>query len=383
MKKMFKAFGALATTALVLSACGASDSSKESTSGMMEKTSGMTEGMAKENLKVGLVSDSGGIHDKSFNQGTYEGIQAWLKDNAGSTEVPPIETKNTSDLAANLTNMANNSDVVFASGFLFQDPLSTVAPQVLQSHPDVKFILIDAEVQSTNVANYLFAEQEAGYLAGIAAASQSKSGKVGFIGGQALPAVQKFGWGFIAGAQSVNPNIEIFYEYSGSFTDVAKGKTLAATMYDQGADVIFAAAGATGTGAINEAKERVKDGDDIKNWVIGVDRDQYADGLLNKDDANGKSVVLTSAVKRVDQAAKTALTSIKEGKFEGGKTTILTAKEDGVGIPEDNKNLSADILTKVKAALQEIKDGKVTAPSSQEEIDNFVKEKSIKITGKY
>lgn len=378
MKKMFKTFGALAATAVVLSACGASDSTKEATSG-----AATTDSTSKTNLKVGLVSDSGGIHDKSFNQGTYEGIQAWLKDNPGSTEVPPIETKNVSELASNLTNMANNSDAVFASGFLFQEPLTTVAPQILQSKPDVKFVLIDAEVQADNVASYLFAEQEAGYLAGIAAASQSKSGKVGFIGGQALPAVQKFGWGFIAGAQSVNPKIEIFYEYSGSFTDVAKGKTLAATMYDQGADVIFAAGGATGTGVINEAKERVKDGEDIKNWVIGVDRDQYEDGLLNKDDENSKSIILTSAVKRVDQAAKTALTSIKEGKFEGGKTTILTAKEDGVGIPEENKNLSEEILGKVKAALQEIKDGKITAPATQDEINNFVKEKSVKITGKY
>lgn len=371
MKKQLKTLGALAATSLILSAC---HTSSESTGSKSEKSN---------ELAIGLVTGSGGIYDKSFNQGTHEGIQQWIKDNQGTKEVPPIETKNLSEYASNLTNMANNANVVFASGFTFQEPLTSVAPKISQSKPDVKFVLIDAEVQEKNVASYLFAEEEAGYLAGIAAASQTKTGKIGFIGGQAIPSVQKFGWGFIAGAQSINPQIEIFYEYASDFNDVAKGKTLAATMYDQNADVIFAAAGAVGTGVINEAKERAKEGEPIKNWVIGVDRDQYEEGLLNKDDANSASIILTSAVKRVDQAAKTALTNIKEGKFEGGKTIVLTAKEDAVGIPSENKNLSEDILNKIQTTLKEIKEDKIKVPITQEDINQFVKEKSIKITGKY
>ena len=165
------------------------------------------------------------------------------------------------------------------------------------------------------------------------------------------------------------------YNYSGTFSDTNKGKTLAATMYDSGADVIFVAAGNTGNGVISEAKERgnldmSKDGE-IKHWVVGVDKDQYEEGVFKGKDKDGKeyqkSVILTSAVKNIEVAVTKILNVIKENKFEKGEH-IFGIKENGVGLPKENPNLSDDNKTKIDKAIEELKSGKVEVVGTGDEL---------------
>ena len=161
-------------------------------------------------------------------------------------------------------------------------------------------------------------------------------------------------------------DIKVVYNYSGSFSDTNKGKTIAATMYDTGADVIFVAAGGTGNGAIKEAQERatqdLKESGEIKHWIVGVDKDQYTDGVFKAKGKDGKdvekSVVVASVIKRVDVAVKNVLDSIKAGKFEGGKEHIFTIKEDGIELTLENPNLNDETKSKIKNKMAELKAGK-------------------------
>ena len=323
------------------------------------------------NLKVGVVTDEGGVKDKSFNQSNAEAVKAWTEKN-GAKAVNPIETKNQSDIAANLQNASKNSDVVSVAGFVFEKDL----PKVADSFTNKKYIILDGAVEKTNVASVTFAEQEAGYLAGYAAALQSKTGKIGYIGGTKIPPVVRYGIGFVQGAKAANKDIKVVYNYSSTFNDANKGKTIAATMFDAGADVIFVAAGGTGSGSIKEAQERatkdLQESGEIKHWIIGVDKDQYEEGIFKAKDKDGKdvekSVVLTSAIKRIDVAVNQILDSIKANKFEGGKTTVFTVKEDGVGLPEKNANLTEEQNTKIKKAIEDIKAGNVVVVSEVEKM---------------
>ncbi|MBF0710735.1 MULTISPECIES: BMP family protein [unclassified Gemella] len=331
-----------------------------------------TPAFANDSLKVGVVTDEGGAKDKSFNQSNVEAVEAWVKSNNGKA-LQAIETKSHDKIAPNLETASKVSDVVSIAGFYFEKEL----PAVADKYKDKKYILLDAVVDKENVSSVTFQENETAYLAGYAAALQSKTGKLGFVGGAKIPAVEKFGIGFVEGAKAANKDIEIFYQYSGSFTDAAKGKTLAATMYDQGADIIFAAAGGTGTGVIKEAQERatndLKSGD-IKHWVVGVDKDQYEEGLFKAKDKDGKdvekSVILTSAVKRIDVAVTKVLDEIKSGSFKGGESNaqVLSIKDNGVGLPEKNPNLTEETTKKVNEVVEELKSGKVKLATKADEV---------------
>ena len=308
--------------------------------------------------------------DKSFNQANVEAIQAWAKAN-GAKDPVVVESKNQSDLAANLQNASKVSDIISLAGYEFEKEL----PKVAEQYKDKKFMYVDTFVDAPNIASLIFKEQEAGYLAGYAAALQSKTGKVGFIGGTKIPPVERFGIGFVQGAKAAKSDIKIMYNYSGTFSDTNKGKTLAATMYDSGADVIFVAAGNTGNGVISEAKERgnldmSKDGE-IKHWVVGVDKDQYEEGVFKGKDKDGKeyqkSVILTSAVKNIEVAVTKILNEIKENKFEKGEH-IFGIKENGVGLPKENPNLSDDNKTKIDKAIEELKSGKVEVVGTGDEL---------------
>ena len=350
MKKVFSLIAVVLSAALIIVGC----SSKSSNGNSSSSNSG---------LKIGVVTDEGGAKDKSFNQSNVETVKAWAEKNGGKA-LNPIETKNQSDIAANLQNAAKASDVISLAGFYFEKEL----PKVADSFQDKKFIFIDGVVQNKNVESVTFSEHEAGYLAGYAAALQSKTGKVGYIGGAKIPAVVKFGVGFVQGAKAAKKDIKVVYNYSGSFNDTNKGKTLAATMYDAGADVIFVAAGGTGSGSIKEAQERatkdLKESGEVKHWIVGVDKDQYSEGVFKAKDKDGKdvekSVILTSAVKRIDVAVANILDAIKAGKFEGGTAKVFTIKEDGVGLPAENPNLSDDIKSKIKTVVEDLKAGKAT-----------------------
>ncbi|MBF0715111.1 BMP family lipoprotein [Gemelliphila palaticanis] len=365
MKKIFSFIAVVLSAALIFVGCS-SKSDDKSTSTSSSKDAG---------LKVGVVTDEGGAKDKSFNQSNVEAVEAWVKANGGTAQ-QPIETKSQDKIVPNLETASKVSDVVSIAGFYFEKTL----PEVAKKYTDKKFILLDAVVDEPNVESITFQENEAGYLAGYAAALQSKTGKIGFIGGAKIPPVVKFGIGFVQGAKAANPDIEVFYNYSGTFNDTNKGKTLAATMYDSGADVIFAAAGGTGSGAIKEAQERatndLKESGEIKHFIVGVDKDQYEDGIFKAKDKDGKdvekSVILTSAVKRIDVAVTKALDGIKAGTFKGGAANaqVLSIKDNGVGIPEKNPNLLEETYKKVMEAAEKLKSGEVKVAEDGDTLPN-------------
>ena len=328
------------------------------------------EGEAKKDLKVGMVTDAGTIDDKSFNQGTWEGIEKAKADlKIESNYLKPAGTTE-ADYMKEIGNLFDTDyKFIVTPGFKFE----TAIFQAQDKYPDAKFVIIDGapnngktgadrvEKVGDNAVAIFFAEHEAGFLAGVAASLQLKEGELGFIGGMEIPSVQKFNWGFQQGVKYANENLgtkmNIKAEnvvYQGSFDNVAAGQQLAATMFDNGVKAIFTAAGGVGVGAINEAKTRATAGKEA--WIVGVDVDQYADGIY-KDD---KSIILTSAMKKVDSASYEMVKAELDGKFPGGQTLTFDAKNDGIGIPKENPNLSKETTDKVDEIFNQIKEGKIT-----------------------
>ena len=324
-------------------------------------------------VKLGMVTDAGTIDDKSFNQGTWEGLQKA----GGEFGFETKYLKPTGTTEADYTKEIGN---LYDAGFKFivcpGYKFSTAIFKAQDKYKDAKFVLIDASpadekgnvVMGSNTVAIFFAEQEPGFVAGVAAAVQLKEGEFGFIGGMEIPAVQKYNWGFQQGVNYANSNfgtkITMKAEnvvYQGSFDNVAAGQQLAAGMFDKGVKAIFAAAGGVGVGAINEAKTRAAAGKEA--WIIGVDVDQFADGVYDKD--SGKSIILTSAMKKVGQATYDMIKDEKDSKFQGGKTLTFDAKNNGIGIPEKNPNLSDDAAAKAGEALKKIQSGEITVAAEQ------------------
>jgi len=323
-------------------------------------------------LKVGMVTDAGTIDDKSFNQGTWEGILKAQEE--GLVEAKYLKPSGTTE-ADYLTEIGNLYDAgyhfIVTPGFKFE----TAIFEAQDKWTDAKFVILDGEPHSAdysefriedNVVGVYWAEQESGFLAGIAAALQVEEGEFGFIGGMEIPAVQKFNWGFQQGIMYANDNLgtDILLKeenviYQGSFDNVAAGQQIAASMFDKGVDVIFAAAGGVGVGAINEAKARATAGQDV--WIIGVDVDQYPEGTYTE----GKSVILTSAMKYLDRASYDMIKHELAGTFPGGTTLRLNATNDGIGIPVENPNLDDAVEAKVADMYQMLKDGSITVADTQ------------------
>lgn len=306
--------------------------------------------------KIGLVTDIGGIDDKSFNQGAWEGIEQYCT--SSSIGATYIETKDPADRKKNLETMATTDgiEIVVATGMNFEADIYEVAKE----NTDMKFILVDGSPfnasanngdgeyeELDNVKSLFFDETQAGYLAGYVSGKTTKTNRIGFIGGMQIPPVQNFGSGYIQGAKDANKDIVVDYSYVGNFDDPTTAKTTADTYYEQGVDIIFTAAGGSNEGVINAAKERTTNGDD--KWVVGVDVDMFDQGLYDKE--NNKSVILTSAVKRVDKAVEKALEEFFKGEYKSGSTTY-TYKEDGVGLPEENPNVDQKIIDDAKKAFE-------------------------------
>lgn len=326
----------------------------------------------KKLMKVGMVTDAGTIDDKSFNQGTWEGI---LKAQAeGLCEAKYLKPAGTTE-ADYLKEIGNLYDAgykfIICPGFKFE----TAIFEAQDKWPDAKFVILDGEPHSAdysefriedNVVGVYWAEHESGFLAGVAASLQMKNGNFGFIGGMEIPAVQKFNWGWQQGIKYANEhlgtNITLKAEnviYQGSFDNVAAGQQIAASMFDKGVNVIFAAAGGVGVGAINEAKARVTAGQNV--WIVGVDVDQYAEGLL----PNGKSIILTSAMKYLDRASYDMIKHELAGTFPGGQTLRLNAANDGIGIPTQNPNLSPEVTATVSELYNKLKTGEIVVADKQ------------------
>lgn len=309
---------------------------------------------AEGEMTMGLVTDVGGIDDKSFNQGTWEGVVKYAEENGlvEGDNYKFVQSTQEADYVPNLSVFADDElDIIIAPGFLFTDAMAEVA----ESYPDQKFMIIDTVVEKPNVVSATFAEHEGSFLVGVAAALKAQeAGKdtVGFLGGMDFGLIQKFEAGFEQGVAAVDSNMKVLIEYAGDFGNAGIGATLAAKMYDEGAYVIYHAAGGTGNGLFKEAKGRVANGEDV--WAIGVDKDQYEDGVYE----DGKSVVLTSMVKRVDTAAYQVCVEVAAGTFQPGIYEFSLANE-GVGLPAENPNMTDEWLAKVAEYKQMIVDGEV------------------------
>lgn len=369
MKKMMTALtvATLATVGLVACSTDAESPKTETTT-----------------IKVGMVTDAGTIDDKSFNQGTWEGVTRYSTDHpeVKSQYLQPKDATTESFLEAIDNLVLSGNELIITPGFSFEEAIG----KAQSLYPDVKFVLIDGQPLvgkdesgnpqyeiGKNTVSIAFSEQEAGFLAGVASALQSQTGKVGFLGGVEVPAVQKLGRGFVAGVAYANAHLgtttEVSdYLYQGTFTDVDAGKAIAGGMFDKGIDIIFAAAGGVGVGAINEAKSRAENGDDV--YMVGVDVDQYDEGLLS----DGRSVMLTSAMKYLANAAYQQIDAFVNETFKGGTSHLMNATSNGVGLPEENPNLTEETMTQVQEVFQLIQSGDLVVPQSVEDLDAFLTE---------
>jgi basic membrane protein A len=261
--------------------------------------------------RFGMVTDIGGLGDRSFNDSAYAGLLA-AKNNLHA-DIAVLQSKSASDYQPNLTVLANKEyDLIFAIGFLMAKDVEEVATRFPARH----FAIIDAVVEQPNVASVTFKEEDGSFLAGAAAAMASKTHQIAFLGGIDLPIIRKFEAGYIAGAREIDPNIKVAVKYVGSFDDAAAGKELSGVLFDQGADVVFVAAGKAGIGAVEQVKTRAND------YMIGVDSDQ---------DALAPGKVLTSMVKRVDVGVFRLAEETVAQKLPSGHL-VLGLKENGVGL---------------------------------------------------
>ncbi len=300
--------------------------------------------------KVGMVTDTGGVDDKSFNEFSWKGVQDGAKAVGGEAKV--IVTKDAADYKANIQQFVDQKyEVIVTVGFLIGSDTLAAA----KANPNVQFIGVDQFVADPSPANYQglqFSEQEAGYLAGIVAANITKTNKIGAVGGvSAVPPVVRFIKGYEAGAKAEKPNIQVFINYTESFTAPEKGEASAKTMIGQGADVIFQVAGGTGVGALRAACN-------AKIYAIGVDVDQY----LSLPDA--KACIVTSADKKLQVATTDAIKRWKEKGKQGGNFQN-DAKNGGIGTSQI-RNLTpvpAGLEDKLKKALEQMKAGTLVPPS--------------------
>ena len=326
--------GVLMLVVGVVAGCGGDDDSGSGSSS--SKTA------EAKTIKVGLVTDIGGLNDRSFNQAAYEGLKR-AKSELG-VDIRVITSTKNSDYVPNLSSLARQKyDLVVANGFLMAEAVEKTA----KSFPTTNFAIIDssqADMKSkpTNVNGLLFKEQEAGYLVGYMAGlyAKDKGGKqvISSVGGQKIPPVDHYIAGYQAGAKAANPNIKTLNAYSDSFTAADKCKELALNQIADGSQVIFQVAGGCGLGALDAAKEKNLQG-------IGVDSDQAYLGPY----------IMTSALKKVDEAVYNAAKQEQAGSLPAGKDTVASVQTGGVGYGKVNavgqkyKAQVDDVLAKIKS----------------------------------
>jgi len=304
-------------------------------------------------VRIGMVTDTGGLGDRSFNDSAYAGLVRAKHDLHVDTTV--LQSRSAADYQINMTVLSNKRyDEIFAIGFLMAKDVQEVAERYTKRH----FSIIDAVVDMPNVTSVTFKEEEGSFLAGALAAMTTKTKTIAFLGGIDIPLLRKFEAGFAAGAREIDPNVKMLVKYVGSFDDVASGKELAGVQFDQGADIIYVAAGKAGLGAIDQVKRR------SNAFVIGVDSDQ---------DAIAPGKILTSMVKRVDIGVFRVSAQASAHKPRPAHLT-LGLKEGGVGLTDFTYTKSAVTADKV-ATLAKIRalitGGRLVAPSTREELASF------------
>jgi len=346
LRQVMKMAVVVAAGSLALAACSSSSSTTPAAS---------TGASGAAQIKVGMAYDVGGRGDQSFNDAAAAGLDKAAKElgvvskeaSASNGEAESAREERLQQLIdAGYTN-------IVAVGFAYAPSVTKVA----KANPKVKFALVDStDAKGDNIENITFAEHEGSFLVGAAAALKSKTGNVGFVGGVEIDLIKKFEAGFTAGAKAVNPNIKVQTKYLtqppdfSGFGSVDKGKTAAEGMYQNGADVIYHAAGGSGGGVFTAAKAAGK-------LAIGVDSDQAASPAL----AGVKDVILTSMLKKVDVGVYDFIKSVKEGSFKSGEK-VFNLKVNGVGYATTGGQVD-DIKSKLDDFKQQIIDGKITVPT--------------------
>ena len=329
-------------------------SSEEASSEKASSEEASSEAETEEDIdgtgfKIGMVTDVGGVNDGSFNQSAWEGLQR--AGEAFGCEVKYIESKGDADYVPNIESFLDEDyDLIVCVGYMMADAVRDAA----ELYPDQKFAIIDdaSNADLDNVTCMMFEQEQASYLVGLAAGYTTESNIVGFVTGAANETMNSFGYGYCAGVLDANPDATILQYNANNFGDASGGKTAVNTMVTKGADVVFHAAGGTGIGVIDGCKEN-------KIWAIGVDSDQSP---------LAPETILTSALKRVDNACYDATKKTILGTLEGGVETYDLAA-GGVDIAPTTDNLSKDVLEKIEKAKKDIIAGDLVVPKNQEEFE--------------
>ena len=325
------------------------EASSEEASSEEETEAETEEDIDGTGFKIGMVTDVGGVNDGSFNQSAWEGLQR--AGEAFGCEVKYIESKGDADYVPNIESFLDEDyDLIVCVGYMMADAVRDAA----ELYPDQKFAIIDdaSNADLDNVTCMMFEQEQASYLVVLAAGYTTESNIVGFVTGAANETMNSFGYGYCAGVLDANPDATILQYNANNFGDASGGKTAVNTMVTKGADVVFHAAGGTGIGVIDGCKEN-------KIWAIGVDSDQSP---------LAPETILTSALKRVDNACYDATKKTILGTLEGGVETYDLAA-GGVDIAPTTDNLSKDVLEKIEKAKKDIIAGDLVVPKNQEEFE--------------
>lgn len=388
MKKRALAVTLAVMMAASLSACGSSNSGSGSTTAAPAETTTAAEAKATEaettadtavksetsdGYELALVTDLGTIDDKSFNQGAWEGMKKYAEENGISYKYyQPQEGTTDSYLETIGLAIEGGAKLVVCPGFLFEEPVYLAQDQ----YKDVHFILLDGEPHSGDYSEYrteanvmpiLFQEDEPGFLAGYAAVKDGYT-KLGFLGGMAVPAVIRYGYGFAEGADYAAKEmgvdgIEIMYNYTGAFAATPEAQSMAASWYQNGTEVIFGCGGAVGNSVMAAAEEK-------SAKVIGVDVDQSYES----------DTVVTSAMKQLSVSVYDGVRDFYAGSFPGGKTSIFSAKNDGIGLPMETSKFTKFTQADYDAVYAQLKDGKITLVQPSEDNNDPTKDLKLEKT---
>lgn len=310
-----------------------------------------SEASADGGYELALVTDLGTIDDKSFNQGAWEGMEKYAKENNISYKYyQPQEGTTDSYIETIGLAIEGGAKLVVCPGFLFEEPVYVVQDQ----YPDVHFILLDGEPHDAdynyktndNVMPILFQEDQAGYLAGYACVKDGYT-KLGFMGGMAVPAVIRYGYGFVQGAdaaaEEMGVDVEVMYNYTGAFAATPEAQAMAASWYQNGTEVVFGCGGAVGNSVMAAAEE-------AGAKVVGVDVDQSSES----------DTVITSAMKQLSVSVYDGVKAFYDGSFPGGSTSVFTAANDGVGLPMDASKFETFSQADYDALYAKLADGSIT-----------------------
>jgi basic membrane protein A and related proteins len=305
---------------------------------------------AQDPIVVTMVTDTAGLGDQNFNDLAKRGLDQAAEELGIQPEV--IESRDAPAYVPNLTQAAEQSDLTVGVGFLLTDAITEVANQ----YPDEHFLLIDSVSEAPNVQGVLFREQEGAFLSGVLAGLMTESNQLGVVAGDKIPPVVRYVVGFEAGAKSVNPDVNVVVAYADTFGDPALGKELTLAQYNQGVDIAFPVAGATGIGSFEAAKE-LGEG----YWVIAADTDQSQLGAEHQ---------LAVSEKGVDTALFLAAQQVVDGTFEGGELSLGLA-EGGVGLGNPHESVPQEVLDTVALYEQAIIDGALVVPADEEQLAAF------------